>query len=146
MLGQASISKKCVNFIDRCFINSGQIIATSHDRFPPNDGLVREIPGYFREIDRLVKYYSIWPDIEYYTTQLYGDLSTVLGPHTHVYMHCIMYRYAPSRPSLWLKARTLSYRSVSEEKLKRERCVALLTCKGLPLYRPYRLVYRYHTH
>ncbi len=35
-------------------------------------------------------------------------VSTVLGPHTHVYMHCIMYRYAPSRPSLWLKARTLS--------------------------------------
>ena len=28
----------------------------------PNGGLVREIPGYFREIDRLVKYYSIWPD------------------------------------------------------------------------------------
>ena len=48
-------------------------------------------------------------------------MSTVLGPHTHVYMQCIMYRYAPSRPSLWLKARTLSYRSVSEEKLKRER-------------------------
>ena len=23
---------------------SGQIIATSHDRFPPNGGLVREIP------------------------------------------------------------------------------------------------------
>ncbi len=29
---------------------------------PPNGGLVREITGYFREIDRLVKYYSIWPD------------------------------------------------------------------------------------
>ncbi len=25
-------------------ITSGQIIATSHDRFPPNGGLVREIP------------------------------------------------------------------------------------------------------
>ena len=25
-------------------IKSGQIIATSHDRFPPNGGLVREIP------------------------------------------------------------------------------------------------------
>ena len=25
---------------------SGQIIATSHDRFPPNGGLVREIPGW----------------------------------------------------------------------------------------------------
>ena len=24
--------------------HSGQIIATSHDRFPPNGGLVREIP------------------------------------------------------------------------------------------------------
>ena len=73
-------------------------------------------------------------------------MSTVLGPHTHVYMHCIMYRYAPSRPSLWLKARTLSYRSVSEEKLKRDRRLALLTCEGLSLYRPYRLIYRYHTH
>ena len=29
---------------------SGQIIATSRDRFPPNAGLVREIPGYFKEI------------------------------------------------------------------------------------------------
>ena len=29
---------------------------------PPNGGLVREIPENFREIDRLVKYYSIWPD------------------------------------------------------------------------------------
>ena len=29
---------------------------------PPDGGLVREITGYFREIDRLVKYYSIWPD------------------------------------------------------------------------------------
>ena len=26
-----------------CFICSGQIIATSHDRFPPNGGLVREM-------------------------------------------------------------------------------------------------------
>ena len=42
---------------------SGQIIATSHDRFPPNGGLVREIPENFREIVWLVKYYSIWPDI-----------------------------------------------------------------------------------
>ena len=25
--------------------------------------IVREVPGYFREIVRLVKYYSIWPDI-----------------------------------------------------------------------------------
>ena len=25
-------------------MGSGQIIATSHDRFPPNGGLVREIP------------------------------------------------------------------------------------------------------
>ena len=28
----------------RPYIESGQIIATSHDRFPPNGGLVREIP------------------------------------------------------------------------------------------------------
>ena len=28
---------------------SGQIIATSHDRFPPNGGLAKETP-YFREI------------------------------------------------------------------------------------------------
>ena len=27
---------------------SGQIIATSHDRFPPNGGLVREIPRKFQ--------------------------------------------------------------------------------------------------
>ena len=27
----------------------GQIIATSHDRFPPNGALVRVIPGYLRE-------------------------------------------------------------------------------------------------
>ena len=26
------------------YVISGQIIATSHDRFPPNHGLVREIP------------------------------------------------------------------------------------------------------
>ena len=31
------------------FHSSGQIIATSHD-LTPNGGLVREIPGYFREI------------------------------------------------------------------------------------------------
>ncbi len=52
-------------------------------------------------------------------------LSTVLGPHTHVYMQCIMYRYALSRPSLWLKARTLSYWSVSEENWS---VIAVLHC------------------
>ena len=31
-------------------VHSGQNKATSHDRFPPNGGLVRDIPGYFREI------------------------------------------------------------------------------------------------
>ena len=41
-------------FTARCILNekvgqfqaikAGQIIATSHDRFPPNGGLVREIP------------------------------------------------------------------------------------------------------
>ena len=31
-------------FIARRIHESGQIIATSHDRFPPNAGLVREIP------------------------------------------------------------------------------------------------------
>ena len=35
----------------------GQIIATSHDRFSPNDGLVRESP----KISGM-KYYSIWPE------------------------------------------------------------------------------------
>ena len=36
---------------------SGQIIATSHDRFPPNGGLVREIPLISGK-SGLVKYYS----------------------------------------------------------------------------------------
>ena len=35
--------------------------ATSHDLGPPNGGLVREIPPYLKS--RLVKYYSIWPDV-----------------------------------------------------------------------------------
>ena len=42
-----------------CLHDSGQIIATSHDRFPPNGGLVTEIPGYFRETFRLVKYCNL---------------------------------------------------------------------------------------
>ena len=37
-------------FMTCSLMRSGQIIATSHDRFPPNGGLVRGIPGYFREI------------------------------------------------------------------------------------------------
>ena len=42
---------------------SGQIIATSHDRFPPRaSGLEGKSP-YFREIQGKVKYYSIWPEI-----------------------------------------------------------------------------------
>ena len=41
-----------VCFGGACFICSGQIIATSHDRFPPNGGLV---------IGK--GHYSIWPDL-----------------------------------------------------------------------------------
>ena len=36
----------------------GQIIATSHDRFPPNGGLVREFPAISGK-SRLVKYYNL---------------------------------------------------------------------------------------
>ena len=47
----------------------GQIIATSHDRFPPN-GKSLAISGKPRS--RLVKYYSIWPD------PIFGHFFTVL--------------------------------------------------------------------
>ena len=41
---------------------SGQIIATSHDRFTPNGGLVRKMGPLISGKSRWVKYYSIWPD------------------------------------------------------------------------------------
>ena len=34
----------CLLKVRKFTMGSGQIIATSHDRFPPNGGLVREIP------------------------------------------------------------------------------------------------------
>ena len=49
----------------KCHV-SGQIVATSHDRFPQKvtkEGKSR----YFREIySRLVNYYSIWPDVFFF--------------------------------------------------------------------------------
>ena len=36
-----------------------------HDRKPQMVGLVREIPGYFKQDLGLVKYYSTWPDIQF---------------------------------------------------------------------------------
>ena len=53
------------------YIISGQIIVTSHNRFPSNGGLEREFPGYFREIVPLVKYCSIWPDNMYGLSHVY---------------------------------------------------------------------------
>ena len=41
-------------------------VGKATDFYPPNGGdLVRECgdPGYFREIDRLVKYHFVWPDL-----------------------------------------------------------------------------------
>ena len=49
--------------------NIYQIIATSHDRFPPNGGLVGEIPENFREIQvgeilfHLARYIWVFPKI-----------------------------------------------------------------------------------
>ena len=45
------------------YIQSGQIIATSHDRFPPNGGDCKGngTPAISGK-SRLVKYYFIWPD------------------------------------------------------------------------------------
>ena len=40
-------------------IVSGQIIATSHDRFPPNGGLVREMGPLISGKSGLVKYYNL---------------------------------------------------------------------------------------
>ena len=39
--------------------DSGQIIATSHDRFPSNGGLVREMGPLISGKSRLVKYYNL---------------------------------------------------------------------------------------
>ena len=49
-------------------MESGIIIATSHDRWdPPNGGLVREMGPLISGKNRLVKYYSIWPDCWWFT-------------------------------------------------------------------------------
>ena len=49
--------------LNACKFECGQFIIFATENtgpdFPPNGGLVRDIPGYFREIDWLVKYYEI---------------------------------------------------------------------------------------
>ena len=47
---------------DRIHNKSGQIIATSHDRFPPKGSVLEGKSPAISGKSRLVKYYFIWPD------------------------------------------------------------------------------------
>ena len=65
--------------------DSGQIIATSHDRFPPHGRVVGEpCLKWPSGKSRLVKYYSIWPD---WTIQLWVSPSqpTIMGWYLKVW-------------------------------------------------------------
>ena len=59
---------------------SGQIIATSHDRFHPKWWRkVREIFLFQGNLGQLVKYYSIWPESLYINQPGFNRMSAVSG-------------------------------------------------------------------
>ena len=52
-----------MDFVEKCQ-SPGQTIATSHEFFTPNGGLVREMGSLISGKSRLVTYYFIWPESE----------------------------------------------------------------------------------
>ena len=63
---------------------SGQIIATSHDRFPPKGSFLEGKSPAISGKPRLVKYYSIWPELSEPITQ-----SFIFGFKMLIFRVCI---------------------------------------------------------